>query len=334
MKLTSFQIGTPLGPVTRIGAKFGEALIDLNAACAGKLAADGDTGRAAEIADALVPAEMIAFLAGGKLSHQAAKEAIAFVEQAVKTATTPTGPRGEQVVFEMSDVQILAPVPLPTSVRDTLSFEQHMINFERRTGQPTPQRWYDVPIYYKGNRQTVIGPETLVEWPAYTEKLDYELEFGIVIGKQGRDISKEDAANHIAGYTIFNDISARDVIVQEVSTKLGPAKAKDMETGNILGPWLVTSDAIDPSNLKMEARINGEVWSAGNSSDMYHKFTDIVAYISQHETLYPGDFIGSGTIANGCGDELERWIQPGDIVELEVEGIGILRNKIGPKPSH
>lgn len=321
MKLTTFEIPTALGPVRRIGAAFDGHLLDLNSVYRAKLEAERITERAAEVADVLIPPNMVDFLSGGSLSMEAAQSAIAYA-RVVKPASA---------IFALDKVQVLAPVPRPNSIRDTLSFEQHMINFERRTGQPTPQRWYDVPIYYKGNPNTVVGPETEIKWPAYTDKLDYELEFGIVIGKTGRDIRKEDAASYIAGYTIFNDISARDTIVQEVSTKLGPAKAKDMETGNVLGPWLVTPDELDPDNLRMEARINGEVWSAGNSSDMYHKFTDIIAYISQSETLYPGDFVGSGTIANGCGDEIERWIKPGDVVELEVEGIGVLRNKIGAK---
>jgi 2-keto-4-pentenoate hydratase/2-oxohepta-3-ene-1,7-dioic acid hydratase in catechol pathway len=331
MKLTTFEVTSPLGAVSRIGAQHGDGLVDLNAACAAKLMSEGKTGRAGEIADALVPANMVAFLSGGELALAAAKEALTFVGS--QGSGKVFGPRGQRVVYAIDDVTLLAPLPRPTSMRDTLSFEQHMINFEKRTGQKTPQRWYEVPIYYKGNRHSVVGPETMIEWPPYTEKLDFELEFGIVIGKQGKDISKADAASYIAGYTIFNDISARDVIVQEVQTKLGPAKAKDMDTGNVLGPWLVTPDELDPSNLKMEARINGETWSSGNSGDMYHSFTDIIAYISQSETLYPGDFIGSGTIANGCGDELDRGIQPGDIIELDVEGIGVLRNTVGPKPS-
>lgn len=321
MKLATFEIAGPLGPITRIGALDGKTLIDLNAACAAMLSGGGITGRAQEIADAIVPPSMIDFITGGALSSKYAEDAIAYA----KASKQP------HLKFKLSDVRLLAPLPQPNSIRDTLSFELHMIAFERRTGVPTPQRWYDVPIYYKGNRRTVAGPDSTVEWPAYTKKLDYELELGIVIGKQGRDISKADAANYIAGYTIFNDISARDTIVQEVSTKLGPAKAKDMDGGNILGPYLVTPDELDADNLDMKARINGKIWSKGNSSDMYHKFTDIIAYISQSETLYPGDFIGSGTIANGCGDEMDRWIKPGDVVELEVEGIGKLKTTIGKK---
>lgn len=326
MKLASFELSGPAGPLRRIGAVSGDRIIDLTAACTAMLIDEGKTGRAEAIAQALVPPDMLAFLAAGELGRSYANRALSYVQSENKQ----TGFSGK-LYYTMDEIRLLAPLPLPNSIRDTLSFEGHMINFEKRTGKKTPPLWWEQPIYYKGNRRTVVGPDETVEWPAYTEKLDYELEFAIVIGKEGRDISKEDAHQYIAGYTIFNDISARDIIPKEVSMNLGPAKGKDFDKGNVLGPWLVTPDELDAGNLDMEARINGEVWSRGNSSDMYHTFTDIIAYISASETLYPGDVIGSGTVANGCGDEMERWIKPGDVIELEVEGIGILRSTIGPK---
>lgn len=325
MRLVTFNLDTPVGPVSRIGALVGEQVIDLGLATTLMLHDQGETGRAYEVSAAVVPPDMIEFLRGGPLSRRYAEEA---VRHAAGKGGTVAGPRGERVFHRLSETRLLAPVPRPTSIRDTLSFEGHMKNFEKRTGRPVPPLWYERPAYYKGNPASVIGPEVEVQWPPYTEKLDYELEFGIYIGKMGRDIRVEDARSHIAGYTIFNDISARDTIKQEVSLFLGPGKAKDMDTGNIMGPCLVTPDEIDPDDLRMYARINGEVWSQGHSSDMYWSFEEIIAHISQSETLHPGDFIGSGTIWDGCGDELDRWIQPGDVVELEVEGIGILRNRI------
>lgn len=328
MKLGTFEISTVLGRMSRLGTYAGGRVIDLNAACAANLQASGTTGRPSEVADILVPVDMVAFLAGGELSKGHASKALTY---ATSRKPDARGINGAQLSYDLADVKLLAPLPKPNSIRDTLSFEGHMINFERRTGKKTPKLWWEQPIYYKGNRCSVIGPETTVTWPAYTEKLDYELEFAVVIGKEGRDITRENAGDYIAGYTIFNDISARDIIPKEVSMNLGPAKGKDFDQGNVFGPWLVTPDELDASNLDMEARINGEVWSKSNSSDMYHKFEDIIAYISQSETLYPGDIIGSGTVENGCGDEMERWIKPGDVVELEVEGIGVLRNVIGEK---
>ena len=323
MKLVTLEIVTPTGPEARIGAIAGDKIIDLNLACRLHLAA-GDTGRAVEIADALVPPDMIAFFTGGPMSRRAADDALAYVTETAMTH----GPAGETVIHPLEGTKLLAPVPRPTSIRDTLSFEGHMINFERRTGKKTPPRWYETPIYYKGNPASVVGHEAEVVWPDYTEKFDYELEFGCFIGRTGSNVSAECARDHIAGYTIFNDMSARDVIPGEVSMFLGPGKGKDMDSGNVMGPCLVTPDELDVSNLDMRARVNGEVWSHSNSSDMYWSFEQIIAYISRFETLYPGDFIGSGTVENGCGDELERWIKPGDVVELEVEGIGILRNEV------
>ncbi len=324
MKLVSFTIPCATGPITRIGAIVDDQVIDLNLACRLQLAAGGETGRAVEIANALVPPNMIAFLTGGQLSKNAAQDALHFIA----SQKISQGPNGETVSQAFDSTQLLAPVPRPTSIRDTLSFEGHMINFERRTGKKTPPRWYETPIYYKGNPARVVGHEADLYWPDYTEKFDYELEFGCYISKEGCNIDVENARDYIAGYTIFNDMSARDVIPGEVAMFLGPGKGKDMDTGNVMGPCLVTPDELDVSNLDMKARINGELWSHSNSNDMYWSFEQIIAYISRFETLYPGDFIGSGTVENGCGDEMERWIKPGDTVELEVEGIGILKNKI------
>jgi len=150
---------------------------------------------------------------------------------------------------------------------------------------------------------------------------------------QGVNIPREKARDYIGGYTIFNDFSARDIQLKEQGGRLGPTKGKDFDTGNAMGPYLVTPDEIpDPYQLTMTARINGEEWSRGTSADMHYKFEDLIAYISQSETLYPGDFIGSGTCSGdgcrGCGLELNRFLKPGDIMELEVQGLGVLRNRI------
>lgn len=326
MKLVTFSIDTIIGTSTRIGALIDNAVIDLNAAFAAMLNYTGETGRPQAIADAIVPADMLAFLQGGKLSMHRAIEALQFA------LSHPELDEGtSQIRFALSTIKLLAPVLNPPSIRDTISFETHAKNFEKRTGKPIPELWYQQPLYYKGNTQTIQGQDAIIPWPSYTNKLDYELEFGIYIGKTGTNIPASEAKDYIAGYTIFNDISARDVLQQEVTMLLGPAKGKDMNGGNIMGPCLVTPDELDPSNLAMTAKINGETWSTGNTSDMYWSFEKIIEHVSQSETLHPGDFIGSGTIAFGCGDELERWLQPGDVIELEVEGIGVLRSTVGEK---
>ena len=328
MKLVSFSVATVFGETVRIGALVEDGIVDLNLAYASYLDESGTTGRPYEVATGIMPPDMVEFFKGGELSKDSAKQVIDFVQDRLDKRQPMSGPRGEKIVHQPEEVKLLAPVPRPNSIRDTLSFEGHMKNFEKRTKKPIPELWYRIPIYYKGNPSTVIGPEEPIVWPSYTEKLDYELEFGIYIGKEGKNIRADDAHEYIAGYTIFNDVSARDVLQEEVSMFLGPAKGKDPDTGNVMGPCLVTPDDLDVSDIKMVARINGEPWSEGSTSDMYWSFPKIIEYVSRSETLYPGDFIGSGTVANGCGDELDRWIQPGDVIELEVEGIGILRNTV------
>jgi 2-keto-4-pentenoate hydratase/2-oxohepta-3-ene-1,7-dioic acid hydratase in catechol pathway len=242
---------------------------------------------------------------------------------------------------DLSGVRLLAPVPEPRQMRDFLCFElhlrqaranRHLFGQGERLDPATielPQVWYEQPIYYKCNRFSVIGTGQDVLWPRYCKLLDYELEFGAILAKGGKNIRREDARAHIFGYCIFNDISARDAQIKEMQGQLGPAKGKDFDTGNILGPWLVTADEIpDPNNLTMVARVNGDEWSRGNSGSMKHKFEDVLAHVSNEETLHPGEFFGSGTVGNGCGLELGRFLKPGDVVELEIERLGVLRNRI------
>ena len=191
-----------------------------------------------------------------------------------------------------------------------------------------PKVWYEQPIYYKCNRFSVIGTGQDVLWPLDSKMLDYELEFGVILGKGGKNIAKDKARSHIFGYLIFNDVSARDIQMREMQGQLGPTKGKDFDTGNIMGPWLVTADEVaDPYNLTMVARVNGEEWSRGNSGTMHHKFEDMIAHASADETLHAGEFLGSGTVGNGCGLEQGRFLKPNDVVELEIDGLGLLRNR-------
>lgn len=234
----------------------------------------------------------------------------------------------------MEDVQMRCPIR-PVQYRDCLVFEDHLKNcftvMEQATGRAhqVPPVWYEQPIYYKGNRMSFIGHGQDVRWPGYAEHMDLELELAIIIGKGGADIPAADAVAHIWGYTILNDMTARDAQMVEMAGQLGPAKGKDFDTGNILGPWIVTADEFaHPVALDMEVRVNGDRWGGGNSSAMHHSFADIIAHISKSETLYPGEVIGSGTVGTGCGLELGKRLAPGDVFELDVEGIGVLRNQI------
>lgn len=253
-------------------------------------------------------------------------------------------------ILNIKDIKIAAPL-IPRTLRDFICFEKHMFQstlsmakmhypflsklntfIRKLTGRGfinVRRQWYKIPLYYKGNPHTVIGHGQDIIRPGYTQKLDYELEFAAVIGKRGKNINEKDARDYIAGFTIFNDISARDVQFDEIMGGLGPAKSKDFDTGNILGPFLVTTDEVyNPYNLEMKARVNGEEWSKGNSVAMHYTFEQLIAYISQNETISPGDVLGSGTVGNGCGLELGRYLQPGDRVELEIEKLGVLQNKV------
>jgi 2-keto-4-pentenoate hydratase/2-oxohepta-3-ene-1,7-dioic acid hydratase in catechol pathway len=188
-----------------------------------------------------------------------------------------------------------------------------------------------VPAYYKGLPDTVIGPDAEVPWPPYTDQLDHELELAAVIGRRVRDVGHEDAADCIFAYTIWNDLSARDVQRREGPVGLGPGKAKDWDGSNVLGPWLVTADEFDASAARMAVRVNGELWGESSTAEMHHSFADMIVYASRSQTLHPGEVFGSGTAPGGSGLELDRWLRAGDTVELEVEGIGVLRNTIGTK---
>lgn len=230
------------------------------------------------------------------------------------------------------DAVLRAPLR-PHSLRDFLAFEGHLRNAFANLGRPVPAEWYEVPAYYKGLPDTVIGPEETIPWPSYCTQLDHELELAAVIGRPGADIPVERAVDHIFGYTLWNDMSARDIQRRELPVGLGPGKAKDWDGGNVLGPCLVTADEIDVTDLQLTVRINGEVWGSDTTAHMHHTFGDMIAYASQDLRLHPGDVIGSGTAATGSGLELDRWLQPGDVIELHAPGIGTLRNTVGPRPA-
>ena len=242
-------------------------------------------------------------------------------------AGAPIGPRTPVA----GDFRLLAPLR-PRSLRDFLAFEGHMKAALTRLGRAVPPEWYDVPAYYKGMPDTVIGPGDEIPWPAWTDHLDHELELAAVIGPAPvRDLTPEAARSAIFGWTIWNDMSARDVQARELPIGMGPGKAKDWDGSNVLGPCIVTADELDGSDLRMTVRVNGETWGEASSSAMHHGFGDLIAYASRSQTLYPGEVIGSGTAPGGSGIELDRRLAPGDVIELEIEGIGVLRNTIARK---
>jgi 2-keto-4-pentenoate hydratase/2-oxohepta-3-ene-1,7-dioic acid hydratase in catechol pathway len=261
---------------------------------------DGD-----QVVDAGFDGDMVAFIAAG----------------------APLG-RTEPV----SGARLRAPLR-PRSLRDFLAFEGHLINAFSRLGRDIPAEWYQTPAYYKGLPDTVIGPEEQIPWPRYTDQLDHELEIAVVIGHGGRDIAAERALDHVFGATIWNDMSARDTQRAELPVGMGPCKAKDWDGSNVLGPCIVTADEIDLTAIDASVRVNGETWGHDSTANMHHTFAAMIAYSSMDQTLHAGEVIGSGTLAGGSGLELDRWLRPGDVIEMEASGIGVLRNRVGARPA-
>lgn len=317
MKLCTFAVHTHLGWQRRLGAVVeGErAVVDLQFATARSLGSY-------RLAEALVPSSLRMLLEGGPQAIEAAQKALASLP-----ADAVTGEREETIRYSMDQIRMLTPLPDPRSLRDFYVFEAHVKKGFEKRGEPMPQEWYEIPVYYQTGHHNLLGTGQDILWPSFTQKFDYELEIAAIIGKEGRNIAAKDARQYIAGYTILNDCSARDIQRREMKVRLGPAKGKHWASA--LGPWMVTPEEIgDPYALEMTARVNGEEWSRGNTRDMHWRFEQMIEFLTQDDTIYPGDIIGSGTVGTGCGLELDRWVKPGDVMELEIEKIGVLRNRV------
>src|SRR5437763_3467834 len=241
--------------------------------------------------------------------------------QTLQSFFTGGGQARRHAEYPLAEVDLRPPVLHPPSVRDFYAFEQHVRTARAARGLEVPREWYEQPVFYFSNPAAIYGPDAEIPHPSETSELDYELEVAAVIGAEGK----------IGGFTVMNDWSARDVQREEMRVGLGPAKGKDFSTS--LGPILVTADEFDGSSATMVALVNGEERSRGELGDMYFPWEQLVAQAARNTVLRAGDVLGSGTVGTGCilehGDG--RWLRPGDIVELEVEGIGVLRNRVGPK---
>ena len=260
-----------------------------------------------------------------------------------------------RATLPIESVRLLAPIPRPVQIRDFLCFEKHLIqgfdnarrvkaelsadpaaSMQRMEEQGilrVPDEWYDVPLYYRVNPANVCGQDTDVHWPTYSCVMDFEFEYACIIGRTGRDIAPEKAREHIFGYTILNDLSARDEQVKVMPGQLGPGKGKDFDNSKPLGPCLVTADEIgDPYDLRMTARLNGEIFVEASTAEMNWRFEDCIAYVSQGETVEAGEVFGSGTVGGGCALEVGRTVCGGDVIELEIEKIGTLKTRLS-RPS-
>ncbi|TDG34892.1 fumarylacetoacetate hydrolase family protein [Pedobacter changchengzhani] len=289
--------------------------------------------------DKLIPDNMKDFLEGGVELMERAKA----INSDIKSGKLQAK---EEIFYE-----ILAPVPHPTSCRDGYAFRQHVASARRNRKVEMIAEFDQYPIFYFTNHNAIQGTGEIECMPDHFEKLDFELEVAVVIGKKGRNIKASEADEYIAGYMIMNDMSARTLQMEEMLLNLGPAKGKDFST--VIGPWLVTPDELEQHkvpakaghvgnsyNLKMACRVNGVLVSEGNASDMDWTFAEIIERCAYGVDIFPGDVIGSGTVGTGCFLELNgtgllndpnyktQWLQPDDVVEMEITGLGALSNVI------
>lgn len=331
MRLLTFA--TPDDPNRpRIGALLAESIIDLEAASTW---AQG----ARSLPRQPLPGSLFELIHAGPGDWAFARNLLNVLEG--EDPPRLKGAGRKPVGRQLQEVILYPPLPRPLSLRDFYAFEAHVAAAHSIREKEVPQEWYQFPVFYFTNPNAIFGPGELVPYPSSTQALDYELELACVIGKAGKDIPAQAAEEFIFGYTIFNDWSARDVQKMEMRVGLGPAKGKDFASS--LGPWIVTPDELSDRttgrpgvyDLEMRARVNGEQRSRGNWKDIHYSFGEIIARASLDTYLLPGDVIGSGTVGTGCLLELTRgegpWLQPGDVVELEVERLGILANRVSSK---
>jgi len=269
-----------------------------------------------------LPATLVEFIGMGDIAIKTAEDLI----------------ENSTLSISINDVEILAPLQRPSSLRDFYAFEEHVATANQNRGQSVPKEWYEFPVFYFSNPYAVFGHGDEIKRPDYSQALDFELEVAVIIGEKGKNISAENSMDYTFGFTIFNDWSARDIQKQEMKVKLGPAKGKDFASS--FGPYIVTPDEIEAYktdrpgvyNLEMTASHNGKQVSKGNWGTIYYSFGEMIARASDEVTLYPGDIIGSGTVGTGCLLEITKgkgpWLQPGDEVTLEIEKLGKLTNKI------
>jgi 2-keto-4-pentenoate hydratase/2-oxohepta-3-ene-1,7-dioic acid hydratase in catechol pathway len=318
VKFGRIQVGTPEGNQTRIVAAQPERdrVVDLGRAYALTLERRGATTDAAvRLARALFPSSMAAALGAGPFFREAAEEALTSADD----ASTPI----EQVTW--------AAAVDPPVIRDGLTYPVHMQHFSEKVGGglPNPQI-FKTPPYFKGSTGVVYGHGDEVPYPSFTDFLDYELEIGVVVGGTGHNLTPDQAQDRVFGFTIFNDFSARDLQAAEMGMGMGPQKCKDFAYG--IGPWIVTADELPPfAQLSGSITVNGDLWSTCSADGGIFPPAELLAWVSLGDNLQPGDLVGLGTLGNGSGLEIDRRLSPGDVLELQLDGVGVLRNRIGDR---
>ncbi len=326
MRVCTYKRSTPIGEIKRFGLFADEkTLIDVNLLWREEFKQMGFYAPEKR-ADLLAPASLSQFL------RHYQDTTIAKLQETLelyKKLTNAGHTHFSFHLYDAKDVRFDAPLDEIAMYRDFYAHEKHVKKgFEKRK-EEVPAAWYEIPAYYKGGNTGFIGNDDIIPWPYYSNQLDYELELGVVIGRDGKNVKAKDIKKHIFGFTILNDISARDIQRKEMSIRLGPAKGKDW--CSIMGPVIVTFDEFnyEEPNLLMTATVNGEEWSRGYSGDSHYSWGQMIEHMGMEEWIRATDFIGSGTVGTGCGLELDKWIKPGDLLELEIERIGTLKNIVG-----
>jgi 2-keto-4-pentenoate hydratase/2-oxohepta-3-ene-1,7-dioic acid hydratase in catechol pathway len=319
MKLVSYELPTRVGRRRRIGALYHEGLdiVDLNLAyyC---LAKESGSPRPSEEADFFIPTDMLEFLRGGE-------QCLAAADRALSAVPEINCPDGLDVVLPVAEVRLLAPVPRPPTIRAFSVFEGH--GSVNRKGEPLPANWYRRPMAEKLMPAAVTGPQESLTWPHYTTRLDPQASIGFYVGRSGRDLDLPEAESRIAGWTIFIDPVARDG-----GRFAGAYKWRNFQY--VMGPCLVTPDEFDERSARVTIRVNSEAWFEGTTGEGRQFWAPaLLAYTSDHEAVYPGEFIGLGAIGTSASVDHGRWVQPGDLYEVEVEGLGTIRSRVGqPQP--
>jgi 2-keto-4-pentenoate hydratase/2-oxohepta-3-ene-1,7-dioic acid hydratase in catechol pathway len=332
MKVCTYKRTTPLGVIKRLGVFWDEqTIIDVNLTWQAEFERL-NFYRPQQRAQLLAPSSLAAFLRlyqDGSINKL--QETIELYKKLTKSGVLKTSNQGDLAfnIFDLHDLKFDAPLDEINMYRDFYAHEKHVKAGFAKRNEEVPAAWYEIPAYYKGGNSGFIGHDEIIPWPYYSQQLDYELELAVVIGRDGKNIKAKDIKSHIFGFTILNDISARDIQRKEMSIRLGPAKGKDW--CSIIGPVIVTFDEFNyqEPDLEMSARVNGEEWSNGRSGDCHYSWGEMIEHLSMEEWIQATDLLGSGTVGTGCGLELDKWIKPGDLLELSIDKIGTLKNIVG-----
>ncbi|MBR0653185.1 fumarylacetoacetate hydrolase family protein [Roseomonas terrae] len=329
MKLATFEINTPLGPQRRVGVVMDAGIVDATAARSALLERQVPAAAAARIGAAQVPPEMVDLIGMGETGLDWVREAVAYVHSRGQEATGV----GQRLVHAMDAITLLAPVPRPPGIANFSCWPAHgKAGAERGSVLKPAEEGGGILPYWKGNPDSYVGPGTTLRPPSYgqTSDLDVECEFVAIVGSGGRNLDRDAARRAIIGFTIVNDGSSRTRQLMEMKSGRGPAKGKDFDGGNIMGPWIVTHDEIgDLRDQRLSLSVNGEELSSASTADMSRDFEDMLGYLSLEQTIRPGHVISSGCYHRGCGMDLKRSWQSGERVELRVSGIGALVTMIG-----